>query len=252
MPFRNDSGPSFFKPRKPSVPNYGAPKPPPVVPTVPTAPAPAPPPGYGDLLSQLLAGFGSGMSGGLDPASAKAMAERALVQYGNVPGGLSGLSNLGGAFGNDTAALAKQNTASGLSILARLGQAHTDNLRYIKNTLTAHGILGSGETGFRTGREQTSYAGSQADASQKLLDYLSGLNSGVAQYLQYQALMDALRNAAAGGGGGGGGTPPGEVPPPSGGDGWTPWQWQSGHEGDQGWLDQHYRDYVKQHGYVAY
>jgi hypothetical protein len=158
----------------------------------------APPPGYGDLLSQLLAGL-MGPQQGLTPEEGLAQARRALIQYGGVPPGLASLHELGNAFDSGTSALARANTTSGISVLARLNQAHADQNRYIQNRLAAHGILDSGETGFQAGREQTNYARAQADSAGKLLDYLSGINSGIAQYQQWQAMMDALRAAQAGG-----------------------------------------------------
>lgn len=167
----------------------------------------APPPGYGDLLSQLLAGLGGMPAGALTPEEGLAQARRALIQYGGVPAGLSGLRNLGGAFDKGTSALANTNTTSGISVLARIGQAHTDQNRYIKNRLAAHGILGSGETGFELGREQTNFARAQADSASKLLDYLTGINSGITSFMQWQAMMDALRGLQQGGGDGGGGAP---------------------------------------------
>ncbi len=191
------------------------------LPLPPTAPAfsandtagGAPPAAFGDILGTLLAGIG-GTGGGLDPATAKAQAERAVIQYGAIPKNLGNLSNLSGAFGGDTQKLAQENTQSGLSILARINQAHADQQRYITNRLAAHGLLESGETGFQMGREQTNYAGAQQDSTTKLLDYLSGINSGVAQYLQMQALMNAIRNLMTQGppGGGGPSGPPADQP----------------------------------------
>lgn len=157
---------------------------------------PMPPPGYGDLINSLLAGLG-GSPSGTTPEEGLAQARRALIQYGGVPQGLSGLKNLKGAFDSGTSALAQSNTKSGISLLARLDEAHEDRNRYIKNRLAARGILSSGETGFQLGREQTNYARGQADSAGKLLDYLSGINAGIAQYLQWQAQMEALQKALA-------------------------------------------------------
>lgn len=161
----------------------------------------APPPGYGDLLSSLLSGLSQPQSG-ITPEEGLASARRAVIQYGFAPN-LSGLHNLGGAFDSGTQALANENTASGISLLARMNQAHMDQQRYIPNRLNAHGILASGETGYQLGREQTNYARAQADSSAQLLDYLTGINSGIAQFLQWQALMHSLQQAGAGGQSGG-------------------------------------------------
>lgn len=158
--------------------------------------APTPPPGYGDLINMLLSGLG-GSPSGTTPEEGLAQARRALIQYGGVPQGLSGLKQLKGAFDSGTSSLAQANTKSGISLLARINEAHDDRNRYIKNRLAARGILQSGETGFQLGREQTNYARAQADSSGKLLDYLAGINAGIAQYLQWQAQMEALQKALA-------------------------------------------------------
>lgn len=174
----------------------------------------APPPGYGDLLNSLLSGL-AGAQGGMLPEEGVAAARRALIQYGGVPQGMNSLKQLGGAFDPATQKLAEANTRSGISLLARLNEAHADQNRYIVNRLAAHGLLDSGETGFQSGREQTNYARAQADAGAKLLDYLANINSGIAQYNQWKAMMDAIQSAmayggtasttsASGGGGGGG------------------------------------------------
>ncbi len=160
-----------------------------------------------------------------DAAALKAQQRRAVIQFGEAinPTG-NDVSLLGSGFDKainaETLRLAKENTTSGLSVLARLNQAHSDAVLNIRNSLAARGILQSGETGYQMGREQTASLRSQYDARQQVLDYLAGIQSAFAQAEQQRqwALAQAAMSAAAsipfvppayGGGGGGGGGAPG-------------------------------------------
>jgi hypothetical protein len=154
---------------------------------------------FSSILNTLLSGLGGSGPQGLKPEEGIAQAKRALIQYGEIPGTItgSGLKNLKPAFDEGTRKLAAANTASGISVKARLNEADLDQRRYIRNRLAAHGILESGETGFQSGRAQTGFARALADSTGKLLVYLSGIYAGIAQYLEYQAQQDAIRKMLA-------------------------------------------------------
>jgi hypothetical protein len=127
-------------------------------------------------------------------------------------------------FGLDpqAASFAQQNYLSGNADLARLDKQHQLATQAVVNALASHGILASGDLGYREGQENQAYGNNVYDARSKVLDYLRGLNE---TYLDRknqlrQATVAALQNAAqfayanpglygAGGGGGGGGGYPG-------------------------------------------
>jgi hypothetical protein len=76
--------------------------------------------------------------------------------------------------------LAEANTASGMSIVARMEKLRKDNVRAIKNALASRGALRSGEAGYQLGEEQQRYSTAQYDARQQLVDLLAGIEAGVA------------------------------------------------------------------------
>lgn len=189
-----------------------APAPPAVAaaPQDPGVPPAAPPPaipnintilGGDPVFQQFLASLNA--AGVQSAAQRDAAAQRAIAQFGgtpsfaNIPGGSSLLSgiNLG-----DAQQLAARNTTAGLSTVARLQQADQDAVRGINNSLAARGMFRSGETGFQLGRENQNYTQAQYDATQKLVDYLSGVQSAYTQaeqarqQAQYQAQQTALGN----------------------------------------------------------
>jgi hypothetical protein len=115
-------------------------------------------------------------AGGIADAAARDAAyQRGIIQFGEVPTGISGM-NLGNA-----AQLAQQNTAAGLSTVARLSTQHQDAVRTITNALAGRGLIRSGETGYQQGREDTRYTQTQYDARQKLLDYFSQVQGSFTQ-----------------------------------------------------------------------
>lgn len=164
-------------------------------------------PDYGALLGQHMAPVEADARAEsiADRASRNAGFRRAAIAFGELPDvagiaqalGLS-LSDLGDVFGSDTAALARGNTQAGTSTVARLGEAHQDAARGITNALASRGILRSGETGFQQSRENLNYTRAQYDARNRLLDYLSGLQSGFvsAERQRAQALAQARMQAA--------------------------------------------------------
>jgi hypothetical protein len=113
-----------------------------------------------------------------DTAFTRSQLNSMLVQYGAVP---NIPKNARGLLDPTTARLAQQNTAAGTSILARLGKEHTDTTRRIPDNMAARGILFSGETGYQLGEEANRFKLAQYDATQGLLQQVSGA---------YQAMVD--------------------------------------------------------------
>jgi hypothetical protein len=120
---------------------------------------------------------------GIQDAAARAAAiQRGLIQFGEVPSfnGLAGLNQdwLSSDVNDTTRQLAQQNTASGMSVVARQQKQYQDNIRSIKNALAARGALRSGETGYQLGEAQRGFDTAQFDARQELLDYIMGAQQG--------------------------------------------------------------------------
>jgi hypothetical protein len=119
-----------------------------------------------------------------DRSQADTLAQRALVQFGEVPA-LEGLDSrlAGPEFGRISGVarpLAEANTASGMSIVARMERLRKENVRAIKNALASRGALRSGESGYQLGQEQERYTTAQYDARSQLVDLLAGIEAGYA------------------------------------------------------------------------
>lgn len=163
-----------------------------------------------------------------DASQRNSAAQRALIAFGLVPSADqlgTGFDWLSQALNPQTQTLAQQNTQNGLSIEARLGQAHDQATMALRNSLAARGALSSGDANYRLNLNEQGYAQSQQDALNKLLDSLSGYQSSYlgAQQSAEEALLNAMAaaygnilNSWGGGGGGGGGG--GSSTPPSSGD----------------------------------
>lgn len=140
-----------------------------------------------------------------DASQRDALIQRAITQFGKVPDlaslakqlGLS-LADVQKTLGSGIGQLAQENTDAGLSTEARLGQANTDAIRQIKNSLNARGLLNSGETGFQLDRQNTGYRQAESDATNKLLDYLAQYQQGylAAQQTRSGQLAGAYSSAA--------------------------------------------------------
>jgi len=145
-------------------------------------------PGYLAALAAEQAG-----SAGLD-ASLRAARERALVDFGDpslaVAFGIPDVSPL-------TAAMAQQATTSGVSTLAQLQRARDQSQQTIQNSLAAHGLIRSGDLGYKTGQNQQDYGTSLYSAQQGVLDTLAGPASDVASQKAglHTATVSALTNA---------------------------------------------------------
>lgn len=134
-----------------------------------------------------------------DLASRNAMINKALVSFGSVPDLASAAKQLGfdvgGAVDSQTAGVAANNP---YSTQANLLNAHNQAITQLKHALAARHALQSGELGYQLGQENKSYGQAQYDATQKLLDYISGVQAAYAQAEQQRAMQEAQgRNDAA-------------------------------------------------------
>lgn len=92
-------------------------------------------------------------------------------------------------FGLDpqSAAFAQQNYLSGNAELARIDQTHKQNLQTVINQLAGHGLVFSGDTGYKTGLEDQNYGNTVYDAQQKALsDVLALIQSADTQKQQLE------------------------------------------------------------------
>lgn len=139
-----------------------------------------------------LAGEQAGAAG-LD-ASLRAARESALVNFGD--------PSMAGAFGLPdvsplTAAMAQQATTSGVSTLAQLQRSRDQSQQTIQNQLAAHGLIRSGDLGWRSGQNQQDYGNSLYSAQQGVLDTLASKASDVASQKAglHTNTVSALTNA---------------------------------------------------------
>ena len=121
-----------------------------------------------------------------------------LIQQRIVSYGDPALAQMAG-FGLDpqAAAFARQNYLSGNAELARIDRQHKANLKAIIDRLAGHGLIFSGDTGYRTGQEGQAYGNTVYDTQQKALADILGYRSNEAaqeQQLQ-QAQVAALQTA---------------------------------------------------------
>lgn len=144
-------------------------------------------PGYQDAIAREQLGLSQ------SNAALNNLIQQRIISYGD-----PALASMAG-FGLDpqAAAFARQNYISGNAQLARLDKAHQQNLRNVINTLAAHGILNSGDTGYQTGQEDSAYGNNVYDAQQAALaDILGYRNNTLSQQQQlHQSVIDALQNA---------------------------------------------------------
>jgi hypothetical protein len=147
-----------------------------------------------------------------DLAGAQAATRRGLVLFGEVPT-LDDKFLPSSWVDEPTRQLAQQNTASGMSIVARLAKANKDAIRSYKNMLAARGALQSGELGHRAGEEDLRYRSAQYDARQQLTDYLAGIQSALANAERQRAGQRAAGAEAAAGRQPAPAAPPAAAPP---------------------------------------
>lgn len=129
-----------------------------------------------------------------------------------------------------------------LSLLGRVYQSYQDRNRTIANTLGAHGMINSGETGFQAARATLAYQQQEYDAKFKLDQYIQGLHDALnaSQQARQQNEITAAGNAISsylqlnpptvGGDGGGGDYSQPPVPPAPTAPAATSFQW-----GNQTW-----------------
>lgn len=163
----------------------------------PAAPAPvAPPPpsnpyasdpGYQAALAQEQMGLSQ------SNAALKNLIQQRIIAYGDPS--LAGMAGFG--LDPQAAAFAKQNYLSGNAELARIDKQHQHNLQAIINQLAGHGLLFSGDTGYRSGEENQGYGNTVYDAQQKALADILGYRQNTLQQQQqlHQSVIDALQQA---------------------------------------------------------
>jgi hypothetical protein len=119
--------------------------------------------------------------------------QRLVINYGD-----PALADMAG-FGLDpqAGAFARQNYLSGNSTLSRIDKQHHLAAQAIINQLAAHGILNSGDLGYREGQENQGYGNNIYDAQQSVLDQLRQLTQGYLSSREglHQHVIDAM-NAA--------------------------------------------------------
>lgn len=153
-------------------------------------------PAFAALQQQLSA------QGTTDAAQRQAATEQALIQFGMVPDfaqaatqlGLSpeSLAMLQHDIDPHAAALARANTAAGLSTEAGLQQQQEQAIMSLRNALAAHGALSSGDDAYRTNLQDQSFARAQSDALSHLLASIGGYQQN---YLSAQQQADQRRQA---------------------------------------------------------
>jgi hypothetical protein len=106
-------------------------------------------------------------------AALRAAQEQAIVQFGD-----PSLAQAAGLNVNPlTAQAAQANTQAGTSTVAGYQRTRDDNQQSILDTLAAHGMLASGQTGYATLRNQQAYG---RDVAGGLQSALAGLNTAQA------------------------------------------------------------------------
>lgn len=155
-------------------------------------------PDYKSLIESLIAPLRLelGAQGASDAASRAAQTQRAFTLFGQVPDDLNGLAGLNQNYLQsditpETRQLAEQNTASGLSVSARLNKEYKDNLRQIKNALAARGALRSGEAGFALQEAQGQRDRADFDARDSLSQLVAGIQAGFAEAEHQRRLQEA-------------------------------------------------------------
>lgn len=166
-----------------------------------------------------------------EAAQRRAAVQQAVINYGAVPQAPGGINSQwwSADLPSTVGALADQNTAAGLSTLARLARWNETQTRQIQNGLAARGMMQSGELGYQLGEQGLGYRQQQYDAAQDLLAKLFGVySSSASNEQQRQMQLAQLAMQVAGerasnpayytGSGGGGSSGGGSVvtPPPSG------------------------------------
>lgn len=125
--------------------------------------------------------------------------QAAIAQYGALPDlskyGIS--SDIIAAITPLAQQLAQQNTANGLSTVARLGNAHQQNVLSLRNNLAARGMLESGALPTLQNKENLAYSQAQQDSLMQLLNAIAGYQNSFLQSKDSidQALQQALQDA---------------------------------------------------------
>jgi hypothetical protein len=130
---------------------------------------------------------------GQNDAALRSQIQQAIINFGD-----PALAQMAG-FGLDpqAGAFAQQNYLSGNSTLARLNHQHSLAAQSIVNQLAAHGILNSGDLGYREGQENQGYGNTVYDAQQSVLGQIAQWMSDNQQRAQglHQHTSDAWMQA---------------------------------------------------------
>lgn len=168
-----------------------SPLPAPKLPAPTAPPAPSNPygsdPGYQAALAQEQLGLSQ------SNAALNNLIQQRIIAYGDPA--LAGMAGFG--LDPQAAAFARQNYLSGNAELARVDRQHKNNLQAIINQLAGHGLVFSGDTGYRSGQEDQNYGNTVYDAQQRALADILGYRQNTIQQQQqmHQAVIDALQNA---------------------------------------------------------
>lgn len=136
-----------------------------------------------------------------DAASRDAALRRALIDFGMAvdPSQLSpdAAEALRGVLDPQTRTLIDKNTASGMSILARLNQNAADTRKNVVDSIAGRQMTRTGETGYGLRRAQMQADQQRYDATKQVLDYIAGVQAGfVEAERQRLAALEAARQKA--------------------------------------------------------
>lgn len=110
-----------------------------------------------------------------DTAQLTAARQTALARYGEIPANLSGgaAGDVNADVNQTTRDLAAEATKGGVSTVAQIAEAYRRQQAADVNNLAAHGLIRSGDLGYRTNLNLQGYQTAGYNAQNSLLDYLT-------------------------------------------------------------------------------
>lgn len=110
-----------------------------------------------------------------DTAQLTAARQTALARYGEIPANLSGgaAGDVNADVNQTTRDLAAEATKGGVSTVAQIAEAYRRQQAADVNNLAAHGLIRSGDLGYRTNLNLQGYQTAGYNAQNSLLDYLA-------------------------------------------------------------------------------
>jgi len=119
-----------------------------------------------------------------------------LIGFGS-PSLASQLAQYGYSSNPNDATAAQANYNAGNAVLARLDQTHALNRQGVINSLAAHGLINSGDTGYQLGQQDQQYGQGVYDATQSALNQAYNLqqNDLSAKNTLQQQIASALQSA---------------------------------------------------------